>query len=342
VGQDNDRHTVSSHYWEYGSTGYSVWYTWNNGYDSVGYNDITAVESDMTGGSINGSMLPQNDLGTGTVVLYKTSLGRFGKMLIEMHGPDITIGWTTYNAGGSVYTSGSGLLIRSTWSCDLDEGIETAADRDFWWVNQDGTIRYLSSQNGAIFVIAASYKLDAPVDYVGFGQMDMCMRNDNLFFAWENNSRILEIETDNDPFLKKSWLPVTTVNTGGAYPTDPSICVHSSGSRYVAFTSDISGSYSVKYSYRSAATWSSPVLVLGGARKPRMYLDQDGSKVCAYLDSATDKVKFISGVSGYWSGVYSTSAVVPGHISSFFNYNTDTMHIGYFSTDNKLWYRKIY
>lgn len=41
------------------------------------------------------------------------------------------ITWVTYTPAGSVYSSGSDLIIRGTYSCDLDVGTETTVDADF-------------------------------------------------------------------------------------------------------------------------------------------------------------------------------------------------------------------
>jgi surface protein len=96
-----------------------------------------------------------NDFWPGTYFVYRTSEGRFGKFIVEQYEPDehhlLTIQWMTYNADGSVYTSGSGLVIRGTWDCDLDEGIETEVGADFWWRMHTATTRSLTPLNGAKF-----------------------------------------------------------------------------------------------------------------------------------------------------------------------------------------------
>jgi len=96
-----------------------------------------------------------NQLTPGSIILCKTSQGRYCKFLIEDVGPapshTLIIRWVTYNPDGSLYSQGTGLAIRGTYLCDLDKGLETAVDSDFWWVQVTSTTRYLQPENGATF-----------------------------------------------------------------------------------------------------------------------------------------------------------------------------------------------
>ncbi len=100
---------------------------------------------------INGSNDERNELLPGSIFLCKTSEGRLAKFLIEEYGYHLVITWTTYNHDGEVYSEGSGLRIRGTWSCDLDEGKESADGSDFWWQQATDVERYLTPKNGALF-----------------------------------------------------------------------------------------------------------------------------------------------------------------------------------------------
>ena len=91
----------------------------------------------------------------GTYFVYKTDEGRFGKFMVENYEPagsyNMVIQWITYKADGSVYSYGTRLIVRGTWTCDLDIGLETATGKDWNWVLTSGTVRRLFPQNGAKF-----------------------------------------------------------------------------------------------------------------------------------------------------------------------------------------------
>lgn len=96
-----------------------------------------------------------NDLPDGTIVVYQTNEGRYGKFQVTTWGITLTIKWVTYDFDYSVFTSGDNLEISGTWSCDLDAGVEegSTSTRDFFWQQVSGTVRYLTPQNGAEFAL---------------------------------------------------------------------------------------------------------------------------------------------------------------------------------------------
>ena len=61
----------------------------------------------------------------------------------------------TYNMDGSIYNEDSGVIIRGTWSADLDNLIEAPINeteiRDFFWQRVNSTTTYLTPQNTAKF-----------------------------------------------------------------------------------------------------------------------------------------------------------------------------------------------
>jgi hypothetical protein len=126
-------------------------------YAELDFDMIEAIESygHMSGANIDSS--DGDEFNPGTYFVYKTSQSRLGKFLVENWEPgaltnnQLTIAWVTYNTDGSVYSSGSGLIIRGTYSCDLDLGVETSTDRDFAWVQSTSTTRYLDPTNAATF-----------------------------------------------------------------------------------------------------------------------------------------------------------------------------------------------
>lgn len=131
------------------------------------YSDLTkdyiaAMEGEMSTANIDAS--DGNEFMPGTYFIYKTDEGRFGKFMVENYEPDencrLTIKWVTYNADGTVYSNGRGLIIRGTYSCDLDAGSETSTGRDWRWNLQSSTTRWLDPYNGAKFKLM--YRAIAP------------------------------------------------------------------------------------------------------------------------------------------------------------------------------------
>jgi hypothetical protein len=124
---------------------------WMDEFSSITPEEIEAIP--LSGAQIDGSDPPNNDLPDGTIVVYQTSSGRYGKFQVITWGVPITIKWVTYESDYSVYSSGDYLEIHGTWSCDLDEGIEegSTSTRDFFWQQATATERYLTPQNGAQF-----------------------------------------------------------------------------------------------------------------------------------------------------------------------------------------------
>lgn len=109
------------------------------------------AEANFSNARINGHNDERSELLPGSIFLCKTSEGRLAKFFIEEYGYHLVISWTTYDHDGDVYSEGSGLRIRGTWSCDLDEGKESADGGDFWWQQVTGLERYLTPKHGALF-----------------------------------------------------------------------------------------------------------------------------------------------------------------------------------------------
>lgn len=128
------------------------WYNLNSqSYGLMKACDITAMLSQMSAEVIDG-----NDFQPGTWFIYRTGASgrRYGKMIIEAFDPtqnnNLTIGWTTYNSDGSIYSSGTGLVIHGTFNCDLNEGLQVSGG-DFWWEIYSSTVRDLHPENNALF-----------------------------------------------------------------------------------------------------------------------------------------------------------------------------------------------
>jgi hypothetical protein len=115
-------------------------------FDRVGLGDISSAN--LSSARIAGTNLPVD-----TILLYRTNEGRFGKLLVRSYGRDLTLRWFTFNVNGGRYSMGDNLVIRGTYSCDLDSGKETQTSSDFWWQQVSATERYLTPQNGATFAL---------------------------------------------------------------------------------------------------------------------------------------------------------------------------------------------
>ena len=113
---------------------------------------VAQMENQMSGEAIDAS--DGNAFNPGTYFVYRTSEGRLGKFIVENWEPGaenrLTLGWVTYNPNGSVYSSGTGLVIRGTYFCDLDTGLESSSGSDFQWHQYSATIRDILPQNGAL------------------------------------------------------------------------------------------------------------------------------------------------------------------------------------------------
>ncbi len=123
------------------------------GYTYSYYMNSNAIEGDD---AFNSSALKP-----GTVLVYRTNAGRFGKLEVlsyDKYWPvfppvlsnRIRIKMTTYDSDGSIYVSRT-LYIRGTYSCDLDTGTETSSGRDFFWAQNTSTQRDLVPMSGAVF-----------------------------------------------------------------------------------------------------------------------------------------------------------------------------------------------
>jgi len=126
-------------------------------FDEITYEDIVATP--LSGDAIVGNDDETNEIPTGTIVVYQTNQGRYGKLLIQAYGLNLTIRWHTYTLDGtSAYSSGTGLVVNATCLCDLDEGYSHCSNEtaDFHWEIISGPDRQLSSWNGATFAVYGS------------------------------------------------------------------------------------------------------------------------------------------------------------------------------------------
>jgi hypothetical protein len=126
------------------------------------FNDMTPkqikalVDNGKTTPKIDGSDNKNNQLPAGTILLYVTDEKRYGKLQILEYGYDLTIRWVTYDKDGGVFAKGDRLIVKGTWTYDLDYGVEGdggGSKADFWWEQVDRTNRFWVGTNGAVFLV---------------------------------------------------------------------------------------------------------------------------------------------------------------------------------------------
>jgi len=124
-----------------------------DGYNAISLSDI--MNTPLSAKVLDGSDNVYNEIPAGTVVVYNTNEGRYGKLLIQTLDVFILMSWTTYNADGTVYSQGSDLNISGTWHADLDAGVQTTTNgtEDFWWEAVDGIDRFVVPSEDATFAI---------------------------------------------------------------------------------------------------------------------------------------------------------------------------------------------
>jgi hypothetical protein len=81
-------------------------------------------------------------------------MGRYGKCKVVKYGYNLELKWLTYDGTGKVFSKGDKLVVRGTWSCDLDSGKEAAGGVvDFWWEQATRQKRYLVPRRRAVLVV---------------------------------------------------------------------------------------------------------------------------------------------------------------------------------------------
>lgn len=137
-------------------------------YKDLRWEDISAMEDEMSTASIDASN--GNEFMPGTYFVYKTDEGRYGKFMVENYEPAenhrLTIRWVTCTSWAYVKSHGTNLVIRGTWSCDLDEGLETTTGQDWNWMLVSATERRLRSYNGAKFKLMHRAKAPQGMEWV--------------------------------------------------------------------------------------------------------------------------------------------------------------------------------
>jgi hypothetical protein len=122
------------------------------GFASITLADIAAAGARLSGQSIDGSG-GTSALAPGTLVVYRTSEGRYGKLEVVEPGYDLTIRFATYEPSGAIRASSDRLVVLGTFLVDLDSGAIVSESADFQWSQRTETVRTLDPLNGAVFGI---------------------------------------------------------------------------------------------------------------------------------------------------------------------------------------------
>ena len=135
-----------------------TWISSENLFNHISHDYIKTQE--LSSNHIDGSNNTNNQLSTGSIILYKTSENRYGKFRVVLYGYNLVIQWVTYNANGTVHSSGNYLTIRGTFNANLDLGSEANNNNnaDFQWLMHTSILRSLVPINGAQFKVLTEHE----------------------------------------------------------------------------------------------------------------------------------------------------------------------------------------
>jgi hypothetical protein len=126
-------------------------------YEAITRNDIIAREASLSTNNIVVSNSSGIELKPGSVIIFKSNLGLFGKMKINSIDVSqnylLNIAAVVYNADGSMKKQTGGLTIRGTYFADMDELVESLvlSNMDFKNERINNTDTNLKPENGAKF-----------------------------------------------------------------------------------------------------------------------------------------------------------------------------------------------
>jgi hypothetical protein len=86
--------------------------------------------------------------------VYRTSDGNYGKLQVIEYGYNLLVRWQTYTPNGRKLMGADQMVIKGTWTYDLDYGIEAKFSKsaaDFWWRQRNKVVRSWMFRGGAIF-----------------------------------------------------------------------------------------------------------------------------------------------------------------------------------------------
>lgn len=106
---------------------------------------------------INGSNNELNFLRPGTILIYQTNEGRYGKIQIRANDDILTMRWTTWDLMGDIYQESDYLPLKGNTYYDMDLGQEdtgvTKSLSDFLWIDKGKAQRWLEPMNTALIAV---------------------------------------------------------------------------------------------------------------------------------------------------------------------------------------------
>lgn len=102
---------------------------------------------------INASNNEQNQIPAGTILVYRTNAGNFGKAVILDYDYNLTLLWVTFRSDGSLLKESGRTVLRGTWTFDFDTGQQGEGTPDVWWQQKTKTERAWTTRGKAIFAI---------------------------------------------------------------------------------------------------------------------------------------------------------------------------------------------
>ncbi|HUI93760.1 MAG TPA: hypothetical protein VLX68_16075 [Chitinivibrionales bacterium] len=85
--------------------------------------------------SLDGSDSVSNQIPTGTVLIYITKTGLYGKLQVLKYGYDLSLRIVTYNANGTVHAQADSVVIGGTTYCNLDSAKQSSSGGLFWHIH---------------------------------------------------------------------------------------------------------------------------------------------------------------------------------------------------------------
>lgn len=123
-------------------------------FNGISISHVKAIEPALSEAEIYATESGNILWNTGDVFVFKTNKGVYGKFKVvginAAQNDNLVINAEIFNADGSTLQQNENLLVRGTWTCDLDSLKETSigANADFHWRRtQNNTI--LNPYNGA-------------------------------------------------------------------------------------------------------------------------------------------------------------------------------------------------
>ncbi len=91
------------------------------------------------------------------ILFARTNGGNFAKFQVHS-GDDLRITrLVVYTPAGCILRTANNVIIRSSFSCDLDNALESSIGADFWWHGISPGVHYLEPQNAATFHVVRGF-----------------------------------------------------------------------------------------------------------------------------------------------------------------------------------------